>query len=123
VPQVIATPLKKRERLDIYADILEFMKHKPEGVLITRISYGAGVPIDRVKPMLDNLTHCDLVSVRAKGDPLQASLVQRRFYNVTKKGLEFLEAYRRIQTLLTYLESGIGGKKSTVPMDYVGATE
>lgn len=118
-----AATQKKRERLDIYADILEVLKHRPEGVLITRISYGAGVPIDRVKPMLDGLTHCDLVSVRAKGDPLQASLVQRRFYYVTKKGLEFLDSYRRIQSLLTYLkEAELEGKPRT-PMDYVGAAE
>jgi hypothetical protein len=73
--------------------------------------------------MLDGLTRCDLVSVRVRGDPLQASMVQRRFYYVTKKGLEFLDAYRRIQSLLTYLEASIGGKKPTAPMDYVGATE
>jgi predicted transcriptional regulator len=115
-----AGTLKKRERLDIYADILEFLKHKPEGVLITRISYGAGLPIDRIKPMLDGLTHCDLASVRVRGDPLQGSLVQRRFYYVTKKGLEFLEAYRRIQDLLAYLkEAGTRGKEPTSPMDYV----
>jgi predicted transcriptional regulator len=119
-----AGTLKKRERLDIYADILEVLKHRPEGVLITRVSYGAGLPIDRVKPMLDGLTHCELVSVRVKGDPLQSSLVQRRFYHVTKKGLEFLDAYRKIQDLLIYLkEASISGKKPSAPMDYVSATE
>ena len=117
--------LKKRERLDIYADILEVLKRKPEGVLITRISYGAGLPIDRIKPMLDGLTHCDLVTVRARGDPLQASLVQRRFYYVTRRGLEFLDAYRRIQSLLTFLkEVDVSEKKQpTAHMDYVGARE
>ena len=117
--------LKKRERLDIYADILEVLKRKPEGVLITRISYGAGLPIDRIKPMLDGLTHCDLVTVRARGDPLQASLVQRRFYYVTRRGLEFLDAYRRIQSLLTFLkEVDVSEKKEPAAhMDYVSATK
>jgi len=117
--------LKKRARLDIYRDILEVLKRQPEGVLITRLSYGAGLPIDRIKPMLDGLTHCDLVVVRAKGDPLQSSLVQRRFYYITKKGLEFLEAYRRIQDLLVYLESdrsAMRKEKPTAPIDYVGIT-
>jgi len=116
--------LKKRERLDIFADILAVLKHRPEGVLITRISYGAGLPIDRVKPMLDGLTRCELVAVRVRGDPLQSSLIRRRFYYVTKKGLEFLDAYRTIKNLLTYLkEVEVGAKKPSVPMDYVSAPE
>jgi predicted transcriptional regulator len=118
--------LKKRARLDIYRDILEVLKRQPEGVLITRLSYGAGLPIDRIKPMLDGLAHCDLVIVRVKGDPLQSSLVQRRFYNITKKGLEFLDAYRRIQDLLTYLgsEKGVTRKeRPTAPIDYVGLSQ
>jgi predicted transcriptional regulator len=121
-----AATLKKRERLDIYADILEVLKRQPEGVLITRISYGAGLPLDRIKPMLTALTHCELVAVHAKGYPLQSSFVQRRFYYVTRKGLEFLEAYRRIHSLLTYLEKEavVGRKeKPTAPIDYVGAIE
>ncbi len=118
--------MKKRARLDIYRDILEVLKRQPEGVLITRLSYGAGLPIDRIKPMLDGLAHCELVVVRVKGDPLQSSLVQRRFYFVTRKGLEFLEAYRKIQDLLTYLESErnpIRKERPSAPIDFVGVTE
>jgi predicted transcriptional regulator len=118
--------MKKRERLDIYADILEVLKHQPQGVLITRISYGAGLPIDRIKPMLDGLAHCELVAVRARGDPLQSSLIQRRFYYVTRKGLEFLETYRRIRDMLTLLqdkENLTKKGKPTVPIDYADASE
>ena len=116
--------MKKRERLDIYRDILEVLKRQPAGVLITRLSYGAGLPLDRMKPMLDGLTQCDLVVVRVKGDPLQSNLVQRRFYYVTKKGLDFLDAYRRIRDLLAYLESEDGRKeRPSAPIDYVGAPE
>ena len=121
-----AATLKKRERLDIYADILQVLKRQPEGVLITRISYGAGLPIDRIKPMLDALTNCELVSVQAKGNPLQSSLVQRRFFYVTRKGLEFLDAYRKIHSLLTYLEKEANVTKKdkpTVPIDFVGVPE
>lgn len=32
---------------DICADILELLKRRPEGVLVTRISHGAGLPFDR----------------------------------------------------------------------------
>lgn len=118
--------MKKRARLDIYRDILEVLKRQPEGVLITRLSYGAGLPLDRIKPMLDGLAHCELVVVRVKGDPLQSSLVQRRFYNVTRKGLEFLEAYRKIQDLLTYLETernAVRKERPSAPIDFVGVTE
>ncbi len=121
-----AATLKKRERLDIYADILEVLKRQPDGVLITRISYGAGLPLDRIKPMLDALTHCELVAVQAKGHPLQSSFMQRRFFYVTRKGLEFLDAYRRIQSLLTYLqkEANVAKKeKPTAPIAFVGAPE
>ena len=116
--------LKKRERLDIYADILEVLKRRPDGLLITRISYGAGLPIDRIKPMLDGLTRCELITVRVRGDPLQSSLLQRRFYYLTRRGLEFLDAYQRIKNLLILLkETEIGGKKPTNPMDYINAGE
>ena len=118
--------MKKRGRLDIYADILEVLKRQPDGVLITRVSYGAGLPIDRVKPMLNGLAHCELIVVRAKGNPLQSSLVQRRFYYVTRKGLEFLEAYRKIQDLLAYLEKEATitrKEKPTTPLDYVDGRE
>ena len=76
--------------------------------------------------MLDALTHCELVSVQAKGNPLQSSLVQRRFFYVTRKGLEFLDAYRKIHSLLTYLEKEANVTKKdkpTVPIDFVGVPE
>ncbi|MGA3108543.1 MAG: winged helix-turn-helix domain-containing protein [Candidatus Bathyarchaeia archaeon] len=97
--------MKKRARLDIYRDILEVLKRQPEGVLITRLSYGAGLPIDRVKPMLDGLAHCELVVIRVKGDPLQSSLVQRR---------------------LTYLETKTGAirkDRPSAPIDFVGISQ
>lgn len=55
--------MKKRSRTDIYADILEVLKHRPEGALVTRISYGAGLPLDRIKPMLKTLADFGLLSI------------------------------------------------------------
>ena len=89
--------MKKRSRTDIYADILEVLKHRPEGALVTRVSYGAGLPLDRVKPMLQTLANYGLLSVRMSGDS--------RFYHVTRRGLEFLDAYRKVQGFMTYLGS------------------
>ena len=89
--------MKKRARVDIYADILEVLKHRPEGSLVTRISYGAGLPLDRVKPMLETLSKFGLLSVRTSEDS--------RVYSITRRGLEFLEAYRKVQGFMTYLGS------------------
>lgn len=90
-----AFSLKKRSRMDIYADILEVLKHRPEGTLVTRISYGAGLPIDRIKPILETLTNFGLVSIRTASES--------RFYHITRRGLEFLEAYRKVQGFMSYL--------------------
>jgi predicted transcriptional regulator len=87
--------LKKRSRVDIYADILEVLKRRPEGSLVTRISYGAGLPVDRVKPMLEALASYGLLSVRLAGES--------RFFHVTRRGLEFLDAYRKVQGFMTFL--------------------
>ena len=87
--------MRKRARVDIYADILEVLRHRPEGALVTRVSYGAGLPLDRVKPMLETLANFGLLTIRLSGDS--------RFYHITRRGLEFLEAYRKVQGFMTYL--------------------
>ena len=89
--------MKKRSRVDIYADILEVLKRRPEGATVTRISYGAGLPLDRVKPMLETLSNFGLLSLR--------TAVESRFYHVTRRGIEFLEAYRKVQSFMTFLGS------------------
>jgi predicted transcriptional regulator len=109
--------LKKRSRLDIYADILEYLKRHSDGCLVTRLSYGAGLPIDRLKPMLETLSRHELVTTHVIGLPLQANLNQRRYYGITKKGLEYIEAYKKIQGLITYLEAE--PQRPSTPMDFV----
>jgi len=89
--------LKKRQRVDIYADILEVLKRRPEGSLVTRVSYGAGLPLDRLKPILETLTNFGLISVR--------TTAESRIYYITHRGLEFLDAYRKVQGFMTYLGS------------------
>jgi predicted transcriptional regulator len=110
--------LKKRSRLDIYADILEFLKRHPDGCQVTRLSYGAGLPIDRTKLMLETLSRHELIKTHVLGEPLQANLSQRRYYGITRKGLEFLDAYKKIQGLITYLETE-PQRPSGVPMDFL----
>jgi predicted transcriptional regulator len=110
--------LKKRSRIDIYADILEFLKRHPDGLQVTRLSYGAGLPIDRMNLMLETLSRCELIQVHVIGQPLQANLNQRRYYSVSRKGLEFLEAYKKIQGLVTILGTEPRRQQSGLPMDF-----
>ena len=109
--------MKKRSRLDIYADILEYLKRHSDGCLVTRLSYGAGLPIDRLKPMLETLSRYELVTTHVIGLPLQSSINQRRYYGITKKGLEYIEAYKKIQDLITYLATE--PRRPSTPMDFL----
>jgi predicted transcriptional regulator len=110
--------LKKRSRLDIYADILEYLKQHPDGCQVTRLSYAAGLPIDRMNLMLQTLSHFELVQVHLVGEPLQANRMQRRYYGISRKGLEYVEAYKKIQGLIPYLETE-PRRPTGAPMDYL----
>jgi predicted transcriptional regulator len=48
--------------------------------------------------MLEALANFGLLTVRLSGDS--------RFYHITRRGIEFLEAYRKVQGFMTYLGSG-----------------
>ena len=83
--------MKKRTRYDIYLDTLETIRRK--GVSpITRISYGANLPVDRAKEVIAFLTERNLV--KEENDDF-------RGYRITARGGEFLQA---LQTVKTYLD-------------------
>ncbi len=83
----------KRSKVDIYATILEVIRRYPEGGRITRISYGVGVPVDRLKVMVDALAANGLVSRLASED-------EGVSYGVTPRGLEFLDTYWKMKGFL-----------------------
>ena len=88
----------KRSRADLYATVLEVIRRYPEGGRITRISYGVGVPVDRLKTMVENLCSFGLVTRAAEGNEV--------YYGVTPRGLEFLDTYRKMKGFLaTFGES------------------
>jgi predicted transcriptional regulator len=68
--------------------------------------------------MLETLHHYELIRIHVLGEPLQANLNQRRQYGITRKGLDYLEAYKKIQGLITYLESETP-RPSDLPMDFL----
>lgn len=88
----------KRSRADLYATVLEVIRRYPEGGRITRISYGVGVPIDRLKTMVEALCSYGLVAKVTEGSEV--------YYGVTSRGLEFLETYRKMNGFLAVFGEG-----------------
>jgi predicted transcriptional regulator len=75
----------KRSKTDLYAEVLEVITRYPEGVRITRMSYGVGVPVDRLKALVETL--CSNGLVRKSADDAEV------VYGATSRGLDFLETY------------------------------
>lgn len=85
----------KRSKVDLYATILEVIRRYPEGGRITRISYGVGVPVDRLKVMVEALSSNGLVrKIAAEEDDDEAAVY---YYGVTPRGLEFLDIYWKMK--------------------------
>ena len=82
----------KRSRTDLYAQVLEVLIRYPEGGKITRISYGVGTPVDRLRKILDSLSDYGLV--RKLTDD------QQTLYFATRRGLEFLDTYWKMTGFL-----------------------
>jgi predicted transcriptional regulator len=85
--------LKRRTRYDIYMDTLETIRRKGISA-ITRISYGANLPVDRAKEIVEFLLKRGLVKEEDYGGT--------RGYRITSRGGEFLQA---LQTVKMYLEA------------------
>lgn len=82
----------KRSKIELYAEVLEVITHYPEGARITKLSYGVGVPVDRLKLLVERLCSYGLARKSADED--------ETYYGVTPRGMEFLEAYFRIKGFL-----------------------
>jgi predicted transcriptional regulator/KaiC/GvpD/RAD55 family RecA-like ATPase len=64
---------------------------------LTRISYGVNMPVDRAKKTLQMLVSHGFVGEISKGD--------RTEYRASKRGLEYLETYKKMQKFFAALES------------------
>jgi len=79
--------------MDIYAEILEALKRK--GLTrITRVSYAVGLPVDRTKNYLKDLTSSGLVLSQTG---------EEQGYGITHRGLEFLDAYWKLKGFLDFI--------------------
>ncbi|MDA4117759.1 MAG: winged helix-turn-helix domain-containing protein [Thaumarchaeota archaeon] len=99
----------KRSKVDLYATILEVIRRYPEGERITRISYGVGVPIDRLKVMVDKLCSTGLarkIAVDEDEEPGGSSAAVAYHYGVTQRGLEFLDTYWKMKGFLEVFGDG-----------------
>jgi len=81
----------KRSKADLYAEILEVITHYPEGVRITRLSYGVGVPVDRLKLLVEKLCSYGLARKSVEGEVI---------FGITPRGLEFLDNYFKMKSFL-----------------------
>jgi predicted transcriptional regulator len=92
----------KRSRVELYATVLEVIKRYPEGSRITKMSYGVGVPIDRLKTILNDLTDYGLVQTLTDEEE------EGVFYTLTPRALDFLDTYWKMRSFL----EAFGGEKA-----------
>jgi predicted transcriptional regulator len=83
--------LQKRTRYDIYLDVLETVRRK-KAVSITRLSYGAGLPVDRTRKIVEFLISRGLLKAVNIGD--------RQHYRLTERGGEFLQALKTVKKFI-----------------------
>lgn len=89
-------PSLRRAKYDIYADAIEVIAKK--GICsLTRISYGVNMPVDRAKKTLQILVSHGFVGEIIEDD--------RTEYRATKRGLEYLDTYRKMQKFFAALAS------------------
>ena len=86
---------RRREVTDLYATILEVVKAHQGEARITRMSYGAGMPVDRLRPAVAQLLALGLLSSRTDED--------RTTYAITVRGHEYLTTYWRLRGFLETL--------------------
>ena len=86
---------RRREATDLYAAVLEVVKRYQGGARITRVSYGVGMPVDRLRNFLDRLLALGLLrSEELDGRPV---------YDITPRGQEFLDTYWKMRAYVEVL--------------------
>jgi predicted transcriptional regulator len=93
---------RRREVSDLYATVLEVVKRYHGAARITRVSYGAGMPVDRLRKLVGRLLDAGLLkSEEVDGRPV---------YDITLRGQEYLDTYWKMRGYVEVLErSGRNG--------------
>lgn len=79
---------KKRNKLEIVRDILEVIKSKSGKIKPTHILYKSNLSHEMMNLYLDELKEKELIEEIQKD--------KTRTYTITKRGIEYLNQYRRI---------------------------
>ena len=87
---------RRREQSDIFATILEVVKRHHGAARITRISYGAGMPVDRLRLAIERLVSLGLLAARESDG--------RKTYDLTVRGHEFLTTYWKMRAFIELLD-------------------
>jgi len=87
---------RRREVSDLYATVLEVVKRYHGAARITRISYGAGMPVDRLRNFVDRLLSLGLL----KSEELEG----RPAYDITPRGQAFLDTYWKMRGYIEVFE-------------------
>lgn len=93
---------RRREVSDLYATVLEVVKRYHGAARITRISYGAGMPVDRLRNFVERLLSLGLL----KSEDLDG----RPVYDITARGQEFLDTYWRMRAYIEVFEQSSGAR-------------
>jgi predicted transcriptional regulator len=80
---------KYRSQLRIYVDIMRVIQREGNEAKPTRILYGANLSHDRLVKYLEELKVLDVI---------QESGTDDKVYNLTQRGIEFLNNFRRVES-------------------------
>jgi len=86
---------RRRTKYDIYADIIGIIARK-RLCSLTGVSYGANMPVDRTKKELNFLA--------AHGFVPEVNFENSKKFRATKRGLEYLETFKRMRKFFAPLE-------------------
>jgi predicted transcriptional regulator len=101
--EVARTASRRREVSDLYATVLEVVKRYHGAARITRVSYGAGMPVDRLRNLVARLLNAGLLkSEEVDGRPV---------YDITPRGQEFLDTYWKMRGYVEVLNRSNGNGK------------
>ncbi|MFP3984865.1 MAG: winged helix-turn-helix domain-containing protein [Candidatus Bathyarchaeia archaeon] len=90
--------IKRRTRYEIYADLLDIVARRGS-CRLTRASYGANLPVDRAKESLNFLS--------SRGFVKEENVEDAKLYKITKRGLEYLETFKKMRKLFAALDETI----------------
>ena len=101
---MLPRPARRRERTDLFAEILEVVKRYHGQARVTRISYAVGMPVDRLKGSLERLSSLGLLTPQPVGEVI--------VFELTPRGQQFLDTYWKMRAFTELLERDPEGIRS-----------